>query len=89
MLWAGVFFFSPSILWFSHTGDHPDDELAKFGYRSERKAEKENPQLHPLFGPRSHLLFGPWWIFTHPTESVNILYVPPIKFKHEKLDNIK
>ncbi len=29
-----------SILWCSHTGYHSQEELAKFGYRSERKVEK-------------------------------------------------
>jgi hypothetical protein len=36
------FFFS--ILLGSHTSDYPQEELAKFGYRSERKMEKcKNP----------------------------------------------
>jgi hypothetical protein len=30
----------------SHNGDHPQEELAKFGYRSERKVEKsKNPAI--------------------------------------------
>jgi hypothetical protein len=29
-----------SILWCSHTGYHSQEELARFGYRSERKVEK-------------------------------------------------
>jgi hypothetical protein len=29
-------------LWTNHIGDHPQEELAKFGYRSERKLKIEN-----------------------------------------------
>jgi hypothetical protein len=37
----GFFLFFLAILWRSHhTGNHPQEELAKFGYRSERKVKK-------------------------------------------------
>jgi len=35
-----------SILWHSHTGDRPQEKLAKFGYRLEGKVEKlKNPAI--------------------------------------------
>jgi hypothetical protein len=34
------FFFFFSIFWHSHTCNHPQEELVKFGYRSERKVKK-------------------------------------------------
>jgi hypothetical protein len=38
--------FFPSILQCSHNRDHPQDELAKFGYRSETKIERfKNPAI--------------------------------------------
>jgi len=35
-------FFSPSsqLLWCSQTGDHPQEDLAKFGYRPDVEVEK-------------------------------------------------
>jgi hypothetical protein len=35
-----VFFSLFSIVQCSHNGDHPQEDLAKFGYRSEKKVEK-------------------------------------------------
>jgi hypothetical protein len=35
--YAGFFF---SILWYCQTGDHPQEDLAKFGYRSGMKVKK-------------------------------------------------
>jgi len=89
MLWAGVFFFSPSILWFSHTGDHPDDELANLATGQRGKQKKRILNYTPYLGLDHTSYLGLDESLSHPTESVNILYVPPIKFKHEKLDNIK
>jgi hypothetical protein len=37
MYYSTTFFFS--ILWCNHTSDHAQEELARFGYRSERKVE--------------------------------------------------
>jgi hypothetical protein len=36
---GGFFFLFFSILWCNHTDNHPQEELAKFGYNSERKVE--------------------------------------------------
>jgi hypothetical protein len=51
--WLRIFFTCPiqaffliSILWSSHVGDQTQVELAKFGYREERKVEKfKNPAI--------------------------------------------
>jgi len=41
-------FFFMQFLWYSYTGDHPQEELAKFGYGSERKVEKCKESLYIL-----------------------------------------
>jgi hypothetical protein len=42
-----VFFsFLFPIVWSSHIGDHPQEDLAKFGYRSEKKVEKLRTLLY-------------------------------------------
>jgi hypothetical protein len=35
-----IFIYIFSVLGCSHTGDHPQEEVAKFGYKSEKKVEK-------------------------------------------------
>jgi hypothetical protein len=41
------FFFFPT-LWCSHTGDHPQEKLAKFGYKSEKKVKKNKESCYDL-----------------------------------------
>jgi len=36
-----------TILWYSHNGDHPQEELANFGYRSEMNVK--NLRILPYF----------------------------------------
>jgi hypothetical protein len=50
------FFFS-SLLWCTHKGDHWQEELAKFGYKLERKIEKKrrpHPPILPIMGRVSY-----------------------------------
>jgi hypothetical protein len=54
----GCFF--PSILWYSHSCNHPqEEELAKFVYRLERKVEKF----------KNSAIF--WWLVEEPTYCLN------------------
>jgi hypothetical protein len=40
------FFFPHPILWCSHIGNHPQEEIAKFDYRSKMKVENfKNPDF--------------------------------------------
>jgi hypothetical protein len=38
--WKQVFYFYNSIFWSTYMGNHPEEELAKFGYRSKKKSRK-------------------------------------------------
>jgi hypothetical protein len=50
LLQAGFFFlFFLPILWCSHPGIHPQEELAKFGYRSDRKVKKKIVRIFLYF----------------------------------------
>jgi hypothetical protein len=55
-LWAGNFF-PPSILWCSHSDEHPQGELAKFGYyRSEAKLFEKMKEFFYILATCQNLL---------------------------------
>jgi hypothetical protein len=60
------------VLWCSHIGDCPQEELAKFGYKSERKAENfnaifwfstVNPNPLHKYGNFRNLFHEIWWLW--------------------------